>query len=115
MASYLITGCSRGLGLALTTHLLTFPSSEIGTIIATSRTQSPALKSLVSNSDGRVVYIQLDTTDEYSIKSAVIEAEKVLGEKGLDVLINNAGILRFAPDGIASMYFFLLWSFLMKG
>ncbi len=104
MASYLITGCSRGLGLALIAHLLTFPISEVGAILATSRNESPALKSLVSSSEGRVVFIQLDTTDEASIKNGVVEAGKILGEKGLDVLINNAGIQRFAPDGIASMY-----------
>jgi len=59
---------------------------------------------LVSSSEGRVVFIQLDTTDEASIKNAVVESGKILGEKGLDVLINNAGIQCFAPDGIASMY-----------
>ncbi|KAE9365578.1 dehydrogenase [Stipitochalara longipes BDJ] len=103
MASYLITGCSRGLGLALAAHLNTYPSSEVGTILATSRTESAALKSLAENSKGRVVFIQLDTTNEASIKNAVTETEKILGEKGLDVLINNAGIMGFAPQGIASM------------
>ena len=49
-------------------------------------------------------FIQLETTNETSIKNAVTESETILGEKGLDVLINNAGIQRFAPDGIASMY-----------
>jgi NAD(P)-dependent dehydrogenase (short-subunit alcohol dehydrogenase family) len=105
MASYLITGCSRGLGLALTSHLLTFPSTEVGTVIATSRTEAPALNDIVLKSGGRVKYIQLDATNESSIQGAVVEAENILGEKGLDVLINNAGILRFALDGITSMYF----------
>jgi len=103
MASYLITGCSRGLGLALTSHLLSFPTSEVGTIIATARTESATLKGLVQKSGERVKFVQLETTNETSIKNAVAEAEKILGEKGLDVLVNNAGILRFAPDGIASM------------
>ena len=49
-------------------------------------------------------FIQLKTTNETSIKNAVTESEKILGKKGLDVLINNAGIQRFAPDGIASMH-----------
>jgi NAD(P)-dependent dehydrogenase (short-subunit alcohol dehydrogenase family) len=105
MASYLVTGCSRGLGLALTSHLLTFPSTEVGTILATSRTEAPALSDIVSKSGGRVKYIQLDATNESSIQGAVVAAEKILGERGLDVLVNNAGILRFAFDGITSMYF----------
>lgn len=104
MASYLITGCSRGLGLALTSHLLSFPPSEVRAIIATSRTESSPPKDLTEKSGGRVKFIQLETTNETSIKNAVTESEKILGEKGLDVLINNAGIQRFAPDGIASMY-----------
>lgn len=103
MASYLITGCSRGLGLALAFHLLTFPPSEVGTIIATSRAESSKLMDLTGKSEGRVRFVQLDTTNEASIKNAVAEAENILGRKGLDVLINNAGILRNAPDGIASM------------
>lgn len=105
MASYLITGCSRGLGLALAAHLLSFPASEVGTIIATSRTQSAAQKELAVKSGGRVQFVQLETTNESNIKHAVTEAEKILDGKGLDVLINNAAISLYTPDGIASMYF----------
>lgn len=90
MASYLITGCSRGLGLAITSHLLSFPTSEVGTIIATSRSESPALKDIVLKSGGGVKYIQLDATNEASIKTAATQAEQTMGGKGLDVLINNA-------------------------
>jgi NAD(P)-dependent dehydrogenase (short-subunit alcohol dehydrogenase family) len=103
MASYLITGCSRGLGLAIASHMLSFPTSQVGTIIATSRSESSALKDLVLKSEGRVKHIQLDATNEASIKKAATQAEQALGEKGLDVLINNAGILKFTPEGIASM------------
>jgi NAD(P)-dependent dehydrogenase (short-subunit alcohol dehydrogenase family) len=103
MASYLITGCSRGLGLAITSHLLSFPTSEVGTVIATSRSESPALEDLVLKSGGRAKYIQLDATNEAMIKESATEAEQILGEKGLDVLINNAGMLNFTPGGIASM------------
>jgi NAD(P)-dependent dehydrogenase (short-subunit alcohol dehydrogenase family) len=103
MASYLITGCSRGLGLALTSHLLTFPPSDVGAIIATARNESPSLKELVQKSEGRVKYIQLDTTNDSSIKNAVAEVQRILEGKGLDVLINNAGISRYVPNGIVSM------------
>ncbi|PMD19907.1 putative short chain oxidoreductase [Hyaloscypha hepaticicola] len=85
MASYLITGCSRGLGLAITSHLLSFPTSEVGTIIATSRSESPALKDIVLKSGGRVKYIQLDATNEASIKTAATQAEQTMGGKGLDL------------------------------
>ncbi|KAH8587164.1 putative short chain oxidoreductase [Bisporella sp. PMI_857] len=102
MASYLITGCSRGLGLAMATHLATLPS-EIGTIFATARKETAALTELAQKSSGRVVFIQLDAADETSIRNAIIAVEKALGGKGLDVLINNAGKMGFSPEGITSM------------
>jgi NAD(P)-dependent dehydrogenase (short-subunit alcohol dehydrogenase family) len=103
MASYLITGCSRGLGFAIISHLLSYSTSEVGTIIATSRSESPALKDIVFKSGGRVKYIHLDATNEASIKKAATQAEQTLGEKRLDARINNAGMLKFTPEGIASM------------
>jgi NAD(P)-dependent dehydrogenase (short-subunit alcohol dehydrogenase family) len=92
MATYLITGCSRGLGLALTTHLLSLPSPP-SSIFATARSESPALKDVISKSSCRAIFIPLETTSEASIKNAVAEVEGALGRKELDVLINNAGIM----------------------
>lgn len=106
MASYLITGCSRGLGLALAERLLSFPVSEVRTVIATSRTESTALNDLATKSKERIILIQLDTTSESSIKDAVTKAVKALGEKGLDVLINNAGTCTYIQGGISAMYNF---------
>lgn len=103
MATYLITGTSRGLGLALTTHLSTLPSSEISTIFALARTESPALKTLVEKADGKVVLVTADVADEDSIKKAVVDVEARLGGKGLDVLVNNVGIMGLTPGGIAGM------------
>jgi len=101
MSSYLITGCSRGLGLELATQLAS--SSEVSTIFATARKESPALKELIQKSNGRVVLIRLEATDAASIKQAVTDVEKALGGKGLDVLINNAGIMDYTPKGASTM------------
>jgi NAD(P)-dependent dehydrogenase (short-subunit alcohol dehydrogenase family) len=106
MATYLITGCSRGLGLAMTSHLLSIPPSSPtspSTIFATARSESPALKEVIAKSSGRAIFIPLETTNEASIKGAVAEAEKVLAGKGLDVLINNAGIMPWTNGGIETM------------
>ncbi|KAH7360167.1 short chain dehydrogenase reductase [Rhexocercosporidium sp. MPI-PUGE-AT-0058] len=103
MATYLITGTSRGLGLAIITHLSTLPSSQISTIFALARTESPALKSLVEKADGRVVLVKADVTNEESIKKAAVEVDGFLGGKGLDVLVNNVGIMGFSPGGIVGM------------
>lgn len=103
MASYLITGCSRGLGFAMAEHLVTLPSSEVDRVFATARHQSPALKALVESSAGRLTFVELDATKEQSITAAVAEVEFVLDGAGLDVLINNAGKMRTTPEGIINM------------
>jgi NAD(P)-dependent dehydrogenase (short-subunit alcohol dehydrogenase family) len=103
MASFLITGCSRGLGLALVQELLSLPSSKVSKIFATARGDSPSLNELAKSSPDRVVVLILDVTNEDSVKKAAAEVESHLQDKGLDYLINNAGIAEFSPDGIASM------------
>jgi NAD(P)-dependent dehydrogenase (short-subunit alcohol dehydrogenase family) len=108
MASYLITGCSHGLGLAMAEHLMTLPSSEVDRVFATARHQSPALKALVESSAGRLTYVELDATNEQSVKAASAKVEFILDGAGLDVLINNAGKMRTTPEGIINMCFFTL-------
>ncbi|KAL8645078.1 MAG: hypothetical protein Q9226_007464 [Calogaya cf. arnoldii] len=103
MASYLITGTSRGFGLALVHELATLPASDISKIFATARGDAPSLTELVKKSSGRVIFIQLDVTDEASIKKAAAEVEANLAGKGLDVLINNAGVCQYAFEGVQSM------------
>lgn len=103
MASFLITGCSRGLGLALVLELVSRPASEIGKVFATSRGDSSALTELAKASPGRVELVKLDVTDQESIKKAAAQVEGVVGDKGLDVLINNAGVCQYASAGVKSM------------
>lgn len=89
MVSYLITGSSRGLGLELAKLLAKSPG--VGLIFATARSLSSELQSLISSSS-QVHFVALDVTDDASISSAVATVAKLLGGRGLDVLINNAGI-----------------------
>jgi NAD(P)-dependent dehydrogenase (short-subunit alcohol dehydrogenase family) len=103
MASFLVTGASRGLGLALVKDLISRPSSEVGKIIAAVRGDAPALDEVAQKSSGKVAIIKLDVTDQESIKKAASDASFILGDKGLDVLINNAGICEYASNGVASM------------
>lgn len=102
MSSYLITGSSRGIGLELAKQLASSP--EVSTIFAAARKESPALKELIQTSHGRVALVQLETTDSASIKQAVLDAEKSLAGKGLDVLINNAGVMDYVPEGPSALY-----------
>jgi NAD(P)-dependent dehydrogenase (short-subunit alcohol dehydrogenase family) len=92
MANYLITGTSRGLGLAFVERLCASPPAKIGTIFATARTFSPALETIIAGSEGRVLFLTLDCTDKKSIDGAVEAVAHKLNGKGIDVLINNAGV-----------------------
>jgi NAD(P)-dependent dehydrogenase (short-subunit alcohol dehydrogenase family) len=104
MATYLVTGSSRGLGLALVTELASLPSEQVRTIFATARSSnSTKLKELVKSSAGRVVFVQLDTTDQTSVIEAAKRVETLLENRGLDHLINNAGIMNWTPDGLHTM------------
>jgi len=103
MASILITGASRGLGLTLIKQLVAFPSSEVSKIIAAARGDAPALEKIASESSGRVSVIKLDVTNRDSINKAAAETKSILGDKGLDILVNNAGICEYAFGGVATM------------
>lgn len=104
MASYLVTGSGRGLGLELVTQLLALPSSQVSTVFATTRSSpTTALQSLIDKSNGRLVHIPLVVTDKSSIDNAVRLVDQKLNGKGLDVVINNAGIQPFTPNGIQNM------------
>lgn len=95
MASYLITGSSRGIGYGLIRMLASKPASQVGTVIASARSASPnsELKELIAANQGRVHFVSMDTASSpESIETSAKEVEKILGSKGLDVLINNVGI-----------------------
>ncbi|OBZ86581.1 hypothetical protein A0J61_05379 [Choanephora cucurbitarum] len=85
---FVVTGTSRGLGLELTRQL----SAKGHTVFACARNPdaSEKLQELVNSK--QVIPIKLDTLDRESIKAAVKEIEKRAPE-GIDVLINNAGIM----------------------
>ena len=91
MASYLITGASRGLGLEMARQLVSLPVSQVSKVFATTRADAPGLNELAQQSSGRVVVVKLDASKEATIKDAAKEVEASLAGKGLDVLINNTG------------------------
>ncbi|RDW58270.1 hypothetical protein BP5796_12200 [Coleophoma crateriformis] len=85
MASCLITGCSRGLGLELTKQLSSQPA--------------------VDSSNGRINFVLLDVAKEDSIAAAVLEVTQILGAgNGLDLLINNAGIQILEQNGVTGLH-----------
>ncbi|CAG8977781.1 hypothetical protein HYALB_00010866 [Hymenoscyphus albidus] len=98
MATYLITGASRGLGFEMVKALLQKPTSEVSTIFATIRgNPSPALQEVIDQSQGRVVTVKLEVSDDASITAAANDVKEKLAGRGLDVLINNAAIASMTP------------------
>ncbi|MFS0736072.1 SDR family oxidoreductase [Sphingomonas sp. 1P06PA] len=85
MATIVITGANRGIGLALTRHYV-----EAGDqVIALCRSPDSATElNALADESGKVTVGQIDIGDQASIEAA---AKQVSGP--VDVLINNAGIL----------------------
>uniref|UniRef100_U3ERX8 Oxidoreductase C663.09c n=1 Tax=Micrurus fulvius TaxID=8637 RepID=U3ERX8_MICFL len=110
--SVLVTGSNRGLGLQLIRHL-TGKSNPPKWIFATCR--NPAgphaqdLKDLAAK-NLQIVIITLDTTDSSSVKAAAAKVTDHLKGAGLNLLINNAGILNRSsletesPENMAETY-----------
>lgn len=103
MASYFITGANRGLGLGFCKALAARDSTNVSKVFAAVRRESDALRQLVESSAGRVEIVIVDITSKDSIQSAAVRIGESLAGKGLDVVINNAGIMPNTPGGIATM------------
>ena len=83
MATWLITGCSTGLGRALAEAVIDAGHN----VVATARDRT-RVANLTEGND-RVLALALDVTVPEQVTAAVAEAEAAFG--GVDVLINNAG------------------------
>lgn len=79
MATVLVTGANRGIGLALCRDFV----DRGDTVIATCRSSSDELETL------GVETHSLDVTDSNSIRTL----SKALGSRSIDILVNNAGVL----------------------
>lgn len=100
MATYLITGTSRGIGLELTKQLLELPVTQVGKVFAVTRGPlSGPLQSLISSNPDRAIHIVASVDDSASVQRAASEVKEKLGAQGLDVLVNNAGLLIPNLDG----------------
>jgi len=91
----LITGANKGIGLETAKQL----ARQGITVLIGSRDEArgrAAAESLVQEKlDAR--FVLLDVTDQASIMAAAQHIERVFGR--LDILINNAGVIRYDLDG----------------
>jgi NAD(P)-dependent dehydrogenase (short-subunit alcohol dehydrogenase family) len=84
MSTWLITGCSTGLGRALAEAAIAAGHN----VVATARDVAK-VADLSGTTPDRVLAVALDVTDPDQVTAAVQQAEKRFG--GIDVLVNNAG------------------------
>ncbi|CAJ0602910.1 unnamed protein product [Cylicocyclus nassatus] len=87
--SVLVTGANRGLGLGLVKRLL--ENKKIHYVIATAREPDKA-EELNRIRDKRLTVLKLDLDDDDSIENLYAQVQKIVGNHGLTVLINNAAI-----------------------
>ncbi|KAH6957474.1 hypothetical protein DER45DRAFT_507046 [Fusarium avenaceum] len=103
MASYFITGASRGLGLDLVRTLAAEPASKVAVVYAAARSQTVSLKKLAGESNGRVEIVSLDVESQESIDAAAKSVEQSRGSQGLDILMNVAGVMTHFPEGVTTV------------
>ncbi|KAI0779719.1 NAD-P-binding protein [Fomes fomentarius] len=99
---WFITGTNRGVGLELTRQLLEVPSN---TVIAACRSPSKAtaLQTLQHSAKGTLHIVELEVTDRESVQAAEVEVARLVGDRGIDYLINNVGVNLVQEDQAFSM------------
>ena len=84
MSTWLITGCSTGLGRALAEAVIAAGHNAVVTARDAQR-----VADLADGNEDRVLALALDVTDTAQVTDAVSQAEEKFGD--IDVLVNNAG------------------------
>src|SRR5882672_1452178 len=89
----IVTGSSRGIGAAIAERLAA--DGYIVVINYAGRTEeAEALATKIENAGGRALTAQADVGDAQAVARMWDAAEAAFG--GVDVLVNNAGIMRLA-------------------
>jgi NAD(P)-dependent dehydrogenase (short-subunit alcohol dehydrogenase family) len=93
-----ITGAGSGLGREIALGLATKGYAVFGTALSDAEVQE-----LRNASDGRVRLAICDMTQEAAVQAWAGSVSDTLGDAGLDLLINNAGILTPGPIEVLSL------------
>ena len=90
----IVTGSSQGIGAAVAERLA---ADGLAVTVNYSRSAGPAeeLVKKIENNGGRAIAVGADVSDPAAVASLFAQTEAAFG--GVDVLINNAGIMKLAP------------------
>jgi NAD(P)-dependent dehydrogenase (short-subunit alcohol dehydrogenase family) len=87
----LVTGASRGIGASIA-KALALAGADVAITFEKSSEQAAHVVKAIEAEGRRAIAIQADSADASAIEASVQKTVEALG--GLDILINNAGILR---------------------
>jgi 3alpha(or 20beta)-hydroxysteroid dehydrogenase len=89
----LVTGAARGIGASIASSC----AREGAAVVLADRRDElgSAVAEEIAKSGGKACFVPLDVTSEEAWEAAVARVVEVFG--GLDVLVNNAGIIRVKP------------------
>lgn len=98
----LITGCSSGFGRLSAEHFARLGATVFATMRDTPRPEAEELEQLASDEKLGIRVMRLDVLLDHEVDGAVGQAEDQL-ERGLDVLVNNAGVGITGPVEVQDM------------
>ncbi|WP_027144270.1 SDR family oxidoreductase [Mesorhizobium sp. WSM3626] len=99
----IVTGASKGIGAAIARRLA---RDGIAVVVnyARGQAEAEALVRAIEADGGKAIAVQADIADPAGIASLFDAGEKAFG--GIDILINNAGIMKLSPIAQADDAFF---------
>ncbi|MBC7977047.1 MAG: SDR family oxidoreductase [Myxococcales bacterium] len=92
----IVTGSARGIGAAIAERLA---QDGFGVVINYSGEAGPAeeLRGKITAAGGRAIACKADVADAAAVAAMFDEADRAFA--GIDVLVNNAGVMKLAPIG----------------
>ena len=98
----LITGCSSGFGRLASLLFARSGATVFATMRNLPRPEADELRELARTEGLDIHVLEVDVLDDAQVAAGVAEAEKIAG-RGLDVLVNNAGIGITGPVEVQDM------------